>query len=102
MTESPSNRCAIGPSSSSRSSNVAAARSPPPPPPENPGAREWVGVAFRMAGELSRGARGNPRSARGAAGLTRVPGAKTWVKGIANVRGQLLPILDLRQYLGPA
>ena len=33
-------------------------------------------------------------------GLTRVPGAKSWVKGIANVRGQLLPILDLRQYLG--
>ena len=31
--------------------------------------------------------------------LTRVPGAKTWVKGIANVRGQLLPVLDLRQYL---
>jgi twitching motility protein PilI len=29
-----------------------------------------------------------------------VPGAKPWVKGIANVRGQLLPILDLRQYLG--
>jgi twitching motility protein PilI len=32
--------------------------------------------------------------------LTRVPGAKAWVKGLANVRGQLLPVLDLRQFLG--
>jgi twitching motility protein PilI len=32
--------------------------------------------------------------------LTRVPGAKTWIKGLANVRGQLLPIVDLRQFLG--
>jgi len=29
-----------------------------------------------------------------------VPGAKPWIKGIANVRGQLLPIIDLRQFLG--
>ena len=32
--------------------------------------------------------------------LTRVPGAKTWVKGLANVRGALLPVIDLRQFLG--
>ena len=29
-----------------------------------------------------------------------MPGAKTWIKGLANVRGQLLPIIDLRQFLG--
>ena len=68
---------------------------------ENPGAREWVGVAFRMAGELYLAAREETREVLAVpAGLTRVPGAKPWVKGIANVRGQLLPILDLRQYLG--
>jgi twitching motility protein PilI len=32
--------------------------------------------------------------------VTRIPGAKAWVKGLANVRGQLLPMLDLRQFLG--
>ncbi|MCS6947684.1 MAG: chemotaxis protein CheW, partial [Steroidobacteraceae bacterium] len=32
--------------------------------------------------------------------LTRVPGAKPWVKGLANVRGALLPVVDLRQLLG--
>ena len=68
---------------------------------ENPGAREWVGVAFRMAGELYLAAREETREVLAVpAGLTRVPGAKTWVKGIANVRGQLLPIVDLRQFLG--
>jgi twitching motility protein PilI len=68
---------------------------------ENPGAREWVGVAFRMAGELYLAAREETREVLAVPpGLTRVPGAKSWVKGIANVRGQLLPILDLRQYLG--
>jgi twitching motility protein PilI len=29
-----------------------------------------------------------------------VPGAKSWIKGLANVRGQLLPIIDLRHFLG--
>lgn len=31
--------------------------------------------------------------------MSRVPGTKSWVKGIANVRGNLLPIMDLKDYL---
>jgi len=63
--------------------------------------REWVGVALRMAGELYLIAREETREVLGVPGaLTRVPGAKGWVKGLANVRGQLLPVLDLRQFLG--
>src|SRR5580704_17513460 len=63
--------------------------------------REWVGVALRMAGELYLVAREETREVLGLPpALTRVPGAKSWVKGLANVRGQLLPILDLRQFLG--
>ena len=34
------------------------------------------------------------------AAVTRVPGAKAWIRGLMNVRGQLLPVIDLRQYLG--
>ncbi len=34
------------------------------------------------------------------ASTTRVPGARSWIRGLANVRGQLLPIIDLRQFLG--
>jgi twitching motility protein PilI len=32
--------------------------------------------------------------------LTRVPGSKPWLRGIANVRGQLLTIVDLKAFLG--
>ena len=62
---------------------------------------EWVGVAFRMGGETFLVAREETREVLGyPAVVTRIPGAKSWVKGLANVRGQLLPMLDLRQFLG--
>lgn len=32
--------------------------------------------------------------------LTMVPGTKPWVKGVANIRGTLLPVMDLNGYLG--
>jgi len=68
---------------------------------EAAGGREWVGVALRMAGDLYLAAREETREVLGVpASTTRVPGAKAWIKGLANVRGQLLPLIDLRQFLG--
>lgn len=68
---------------------------------EGAAGREWVGVALRMAGELFLVSREETREVLSVPGaVTRVPGAKTWIKGLANVRGQLLPVLDLRQFLG--
>ena len=32
--------------------------------------------------------------------ITRVPGANPWMLGVANVRGNLLPVIDLQAYLG--
>jgi twitching motility protein PilI len=62
---------------------------------------EWVGVACRMGGETFLIAREETREVLGyPAVITRIPGAKSWVKGLANVRGSLLPMLDLRQFLG--
>jgi twitching motility protein PilI len=52
------------------------------------------GETFLVAREETREVLGYP------AAVTRIPGAKIWVKGLANVRGQLLPMLDLRQFLG--
>jgi twitching motility protein PilI len=64
-------------------------------------AGDWVGVALRMAGELYLIAREEAREVLGVpTPLTRVPGAKSWILGLANLRGQLLPIIDLRAYLG--
>jgi len=68
---------------------------------EGAAGKEWVGVALRMAGDLYLVAREETREVLGVpASMTRVPGAKTWIKGLANVRGQLLPIIDLRLFLG--
>jgi twitching motility protein PilI len=70
---------------------------------ESSAEREWVGVAFRMGGETFLVAREETREVLGyPAAVTRIPGAKSWVKGLANVRGQLLPMVDLRQFLGSA
>ena len=63
--------------------------------------REWVGVALRMAGDLYLVAREETREVLGVPqSTTRVPGAKAWIRGLANIRGQLLPIIDLRHFLG--
>jgi twitching motility protein PilI len=63
--------------------------------------REWVGVAFRIGGETFLIAREETREVLGyPPSVTRIPGAKSWIKGLANVRGQLLPLIDLRQFLG--
>jgi twitching motility protein PilI len=53
-----------------------------------------AGETFLVAREETREVLGYP------AAVTRIPGAKPWVRGLANIRGQLLPMLDLRQFLG--
>jgi twitching motility protein PilI len=63
--------------------------------------REWVGVALRMSAENFLVARDETREVLGYPSVvTRVPGAKAWIRGVANVRGQLLPVVDLRAFLG--
>lgn len=33
-------------------------------------------------------------------GVSQVPGAKPWMRGIANIRGNILPIIDLQAFFG--
>jgi twitching motility protein PilI len=62
---------------------------------------EWVGIAFRLGGEAFLLAREETREVMSyPAAVTRVPGAKAWVRGLSNLRGQLLPVIDLRAFLG--
>lgn len=64
-------------------------------------AREWVGVALRLAGEALLVARDETREVLSVpTQLARVPGAKPWVRGLANVHGALLPVIDLKQFFG--
>jgi twitching motility protein PilI len=64
-------------------------------------AEEWIGVAFRLASQRFVTARADVREVLPLAEqVTRIPGAKPWLRGIANIRGQLLTIVDLRAFLG--
>jgi twitching motility protein PilI len=61
---------------------------------------EWVGVGFRLGEEQFVIARDDVREVLMVPpAVTRVPGAKPWLKGLANVRGHLLPVADLREFL---
>jgi twitching motility protein PilI len=62
---------------------------------------EWVGVGFRIGQEQFVASRDQVREVLMLPDtMTRVPGAKRWVLGIANLRGHLLPLIDLKLLLG--
>ncbi len=62
---------------------------------------EWVGVGFRVGEQPFVSSREHvkevlllPET------ITRVPGARRWLLGIANLRGHLLPLVDIKLLLG--
>lgn len=61
--------------------------------------QEWVGIGFRL-GELQLvSSLGEVVEILSPPELSTVPRTKSWVWGIANVRGNLLPVMDLHSYL---
>jgi len=64
-------------------------------------ADEWVGIGCLLGNERYLVARNQVREVMMMpAAITRVPGTREWVAGLANLRGQLLPVFDLRTFLG--
>ncbi len=64
-------------------------------------AEEWVGIGCLLGSERFLVARNDVREVMMMpATVTRVPGTREWVAGLANLRGQLLPVFDLRAFLG--
>ena len=64
---------------------------------------EWVGLAFRLGEEVFVAARDEVREVLVyPEQITRIPGSREWITGLSNVRGQLLPIIDLKAFLGGA
>jgi twitching motility protein PilI len=61
--------------------------------------RTWSGIGYRMGGVFLVSPMGDVSELLDYPTLTRVPGSKTWLKGIANVRGMLLPIVDLNSFI---
>ncbi len=62
---------------------------------------EWVGIGFRIGQEHFVAQRDQVREVLMLPdAMTRVPGANRWLLGIANLRGHLLPLIDLKMHLG--
>lgn len=62
---------------------------------------EWVGIGFNIGQENFVADRDQVREVLMLPeSMTRVPGAKRWLLGIANLRGHLLPLIDLKMFLG--
>jgi twitching motility protein PilI len=64
--------------------------------------QSWTGLAFRLGQRWLVAPREEIREVIALPKMTHVPGARAWLLGIANVRGNLLPVTDLGQLLGEA
>lgn len=60
---------------------------------------KWVGVGFRVGDDRLIADMSEVEEILDLPEVTKVPGVKSWVVGVANVRGSLLPIMDLKGYL---
>lgn len=60
---------------------------------------EWIGVGFSIDGRRFVAPRADVREILQVPNLTQVPGAKGWLLGLSNVRGQLLTVVDLKDFL---
>lgn len=59
----------------------------------------WVGLGFQLGGQGYLAPQREIREVITVPQYSRVPNSKTWLLGIANVRGNLLPLIDLRALL---
>ena len=61
----------------------------------------WDGIGFTIMGvSVVAGLNDVKEILNLPAAVTRVPGTQGWMLGIANIRGNLLPIVDLQVFLG--
>jgi twitching motility protein PilI len=63
---------------------------------------EWSGIAFRLDGNSLLVPMEQVVEILDYPVLSAVPLTQPWVRGIANIRGNLLPVIDLNGYLGNA
>lgn len=60
----------------------------------------WSGIGFRLGERCFVSAMAEVGEVLHEPRHTRLPGVKPWIKGVANVRGRLLPLMDLCGFLG--
>lgn len=63
-------------------------------------ARPWHGIGFALADQHYVAPMGEVTEILHVPRLTRIPGVKSFMLGAANVRGRLLPVVDLNAFFG--
>lgn len=61
---------------------------------------QWSGVGFSMFDKYFVVSMGELNEMLEVPTFTKLPGVKPWVRGVANVRGRLLPVFDLAAFFG--
>ena len=60
----------------------------------------WSGIGFRLGEHWYVTPMGEVSEVLPELRVTQLPGVKPWVKGVANLRGRLLPVMDLCGFFG--
>ena len=60
----------------------------------------WSGIGFKLAGHHFVAPMGEVSEIMAQPESTRLPGVQPWVRGVSNVRGRLLPLIDLEGFFG--
>ena len=60
----------------------------------------WRGIGFRIGDRHFVSSIAEVNEILTVPALTAVPGARSWLLGVANVRGNLVPVIDLRDFIG--
>lgn len=68
-------------------------------PRQEVAAAPWNGIGFRIGTLRVVAALEQVGEVVPCPGMTDVPGTKPWVVGVANIRGSILPVMDLDAYL---
>ena len=61
---------------------------------------QWTGIGFMLAGRRFVAPMSEVAEILSPPPVTRLPGVQKWVRGVANVRGRLLPLIDLEAFFG--
>jgi len=62
--------------------------------------QSWSGIGFRLGDHWYVAPMGEVAEVLHEPRCTLMPGVKPWVKGVANLRGRLLPVIDLCGFFG--
>ena len=69
-------------------------------PAEDKRQQTWSGIGFSILGQRMVAPLGEVAELLYVPGVARLPGVQSWVMGLANVRGRLLPLFDLEAFFG--